>query len=88
MSVDGRVRSLLVNKETSLAGSMRLRRWEIVRTHFPDLSDMNVLDLGGTMEWWVRSPVLPKHVTVVNLEIDEGSAAPWLTTVVGDACRC
>ena len=66
---------------------MRLGRWEIVRAQFPDLGDMNVLDLGGTMEWWVRSPVLPKHVTVVNLEIDEGSAAPWLTAVVGDACH-
>ena len=87
MSVDGSIRSLFVNKEASLAGRMRLRRWEIVRAHFPDLSAMKVLDLGGTMDWWVRSPVLPKHVTVVNLEIDEGSEAPWLTTVQGDACR-
>jgi hypothetical protein len=87
MSVDGPVRSLFVNKETSLAGRMRLRRWELVREHFPGLAEMKVLDLGGTMDWWVRAPVLPQHVTIVNLEIDEGSEAPWLTTIVGDACH-
>lgn len=87
MAVDGRVRSLLVNTDTSIAGRMRRRRWDIVRANFPDLPDMNVLDLGGTREWWARSPVLPKHVTIVNLEIDEGAAAPWLTSLAGDACR-
>lgn len=87
MSVDGGVRGLLVNKETSIAARMRLRRWEFVRAHFPELSEMKVLDLGGTMSWWQRAPVLPQHVTVVNLEVDDDAQAPWLTTVVGDACR-
>jgi hypothetical protein len=87
MSVDGRIRSLFVNNETSLGARMRLRRWEIVHAQFPNLPDMRVLDLGGTMEWWVRAPVRPKHVTLVNLEIDEGSEAPWLTSVAGDACH-
>lgn len=87
MSVDGRIRNLFVNKETSLGGRMRQRRWEIVLTEFPDLPEMKVVDLGGTMDWWVRAPVLPQHVTVVNLEVDEGWQAPWLTTVAGDACH-
>lgn len=87
MPVDGGIRGLLVNSETSLAGRMRLRRWEFVRHHFPGLSEMKVLDLGGTMSWWLRAPVLPQHVTVVNLEIDQGSSAPWLTAITGDACR-
>lgn len=87
MSVDGGIRRLLVNSETSLAGRMRLRRWDFVRQHFPGLPEMKVLDLGGTMTWWARAPVLPQHVTIVNLEIDEGAGAPWLTAITGDACR-
>jgi hypothetical protein len=87
MPADGVIRGLFVNKETSLAARMRLRRWELVRAQFPELSEMKVLDLGGTMDWWVRAPILPQHVTIVNLEIDEGSEAPWLTTTMGDACR-
>lgn len=87
MSLDGPVRSLFVNKETSLAARMRLRRWELVNAQFPDLSEMKVLDLGGTMNSWERAPVLPQHVTIVNLEVDEGSEAPWLTALVGDACH-
>ena len=87
MSVDGRIRGLFVNNETSLGERMRQRRWEIVRREFPNLSEMKVVDLGGTMDWWVRAPVLPQHVTVVNLEIGERWEAPWLTTLAGDACH-
>jgi hypothetical protein len=87
MSVDGTIRSLFVNSETSLAGRMRYRRWELVRTYFPALAGMKVLDLGGTMSFWMRAPLVPAHVTIVNLEIDEGSEAPWLTTITGDACE-
>lgn len=87
MSVDGGIRGLLVNKETSIAARMRLRRWELVRAHFPELSEMKVLDLGGTMSWWQRGLVLPQHVTVVNLEVYDHAEEPWLTTVIGDACH-
>ena len=87
MSVDGGVRGLLVNKETSLAARMRLRRWELVRAQFPEFSEMKVLDLGGTVSWWQRAPVLPQHVTIVNLEAEDDADSPWLTTVLGDACH-
>ena len=86
MSADGTIRGLFVNKDTSLAARMRLRRWELVRAHFPELSYMKVLDLGGTINWWERAPVLPGHVTIVNLEVDDHAEAAWLTTIVGDAC--
>jgi hypothetical protein len=87
MSVDSGVRGLLVNKDTSLAARMRLHRWELVRVHFPELSDMKVLDLGGTRSWWERAPSLPQHVTIINLEVDDHPDPPWLRTVAGDACN-
>jgi hypothetical protein len=87
MSAGSGIRSLLVNSETSVGARMRERRWELVRQRFPQLPEMKVLDLGGTITWWLRAPVLPEHVTIVNLEISSDSGAPWLTTVAGDACR-
>jgi hypothetical protein len=80
-----RIRGLFVATDTSLAERMRLRRWELIRKHFPKLSEMNVLDLGGTPFWWLRAPVRPRHVTIVNLERYEET--PWLTVITGDACE-
>lgn len=85
MSEDG-IRGLFVAKDTSVAERMRRRRWEFIRMHLPDLPEMNVLDLGGTMHWWLHAPVRPHHVTVVNL-IAAKEELPWLTTVIGDACH-
>ena len=34
---------------------------------FPDIGKMRVIDLGGTVEWWLRSLLRPAPVTVVNL---------------------
>jgi len=80
------IRGLLVNTDSSLSERMRLRRWELIHTHVPELSEMKVLDLGGTTTWWARAPVRPRHVTIVNLEAHEEEAS-WLTSVVGDACH-
>jgi hypothetical protein len=85
MSVSA-IRGLFVATDTSLAERMRLRRWELIRKHLPELSEMKVLDLGGTMRWWLRAPVRPRHVTVVNLDPDEKAEASWLTVITGDAC--
>lgn len=35
--------------------------------HFPDLVEMSVVDLGGTVAFWQRAPVRPAHVTIINL---------------------
>ena len=83
MTVDG-IRGLFVATDTSLAERLRLRRWELIGKHLPTLSEMKVLDLGGTMGFWLRAPVRPRHVTVVNLTPSE--EAPWLAVVTGDAC--
>ena len=58
----------------------------LVRESFPSIARMRVVDLGGTTDWWQRSPLRPAHVTVVNLFEPGASSSPWLTPVTGDAC--
>jgi hypothetical protein len=86
MSVEG-IRGLFVATDTSLAARTRLRRWDLILKRLPELSDMTVLDLGGTIRWWLRAPVRPRHVTVVNLNAIDRDAASWVTVVTGDACH-
>ncbi len=82
-----RVRGYFVTTDTSVAERMRLRRWRLILQHLPDLSQMKVLDLGGSKHWWVRAPVRPQHVTIVNLNPNEEERTPWLTFITGDACH-
>ena len=66
---------------------MRAERWELVDRVFPDMRDLSVVDLGGTVEAWRRAPVRPAHVTVLNLFEPGESDEAWLHPVTGDACR-
>ena len=59
-------------------------RW-MVQT-FPDLAHMSVIDLGGRIETWMRAPVRPKHVHVVNLEGQTSEIPDWAEVSYGDAC--
>jgi len=47
---------------------------------------MSVIDLGGTVETWLRAPIRPRRVTVVNLNEAGRSADAGLVPVIGDAC--
>ncbi len=85
MSTHG-IRGFFVATDTSLAERMRLRRWEFIKSQLPELADMKVLDLGGKISFWERAPVLPQHVTIVNLEAQDDAEFPWLTSIAGDAC--
>jgi hypothetical protein len=80
-----RIRNRFVNSETSLAERFRRRRWDQIMSEFPDLSEMSVLDLGGTTQFWTRAPIRPKLVTVINL--DENLPLPWLQPIKGDALK-
>jgi hypothetical protein len=80
------IRGLFVATDKSVAERMRLRRWEFIQRHLPELAEMKVLDLGGTMHWWQHAQVRPAHVTMVNLEASDADA-PWLTAITGDACH-
>jgi len=82
-----RLRSLLVDSPTSLGANARLRRWTLFRDTFPDIETMRVLDLGGTVEAWRRSPVQPAHVTVLNLVEPGESTDDSIRPIFGDACQ-
>lgn len=70
-----------------MAAKARARRWQWVVRIFPDLERMNVVDLGGTATAWLRAPVRPAAVHVINLEHNDDENLPgWLRTETGDAC--
>ena len=88
-----KIRTLLVDSPTSLGAATRARRWQMLQEVFPDLASYRVLDLGGTAESWLRAPVQPKSVTILNLTSselngtrDRASLPTWITPVEGDAC--
>jgi hypothetical protein len=85
VSVGSRLRTRLVDSPDSLAETLRARRWETLHRAFPDFENMVVADLGGTVSAWVRSPIRPKHVTVLTFE-PEGDAPDWIDARYADAC--
>jgi len=54
---------------------------------FPDLRDLRVLDIGGTVESWQAAPVQPTSLVLLNMEFF-GLVEPRTTwrLVTGDAC--
>jgi hypothetical protein len=72
-------------RKGSFAQRARGKRSRKLIDTFPDLAKMRVLDLGGTPQFWTTCPVRPAHVTLVNL-LPVQAPAPWVTTLVGDAC--
>jgi hypothetical protein len=82
----GKARGFLVDSPSSLGARKRAARWELFSELFPGVSEMRVVDLGGTVEAWRRAPVRPASVTVVNLFEPGDSDSDWLVPVTGDAC--
>jgi hypothetical protein len=80
------LRNRLVDAPDSLGARMRARRWEVFRGAFPDIGTMSVIDLGGTVETWLRAPVRPARVHVVNLEQHPTEVPDWIRADYGDAC--
>lgn len=80
------LRELLVEGPGSLGERSRARRWQLLQALFPDIGRYRILDLGGTPASWLRAPVRPKHVVVVNLADLNDPGQPWLTVEQGDAC--
>lgn len=69
----------------SIASEFRRRRWTRMLQRFPDLDQMRVLDLGGTVQHWATSPVAPASLTVLNL-MEQDPPDSSVVVVVGDAC--
>lgn len=46
---------------------------------------MSVVDLGGTVDYWLRAPVRPRSVHVLNLQSPPDDVPDWITVEVADA---
>jgi hypothetical protein len=84
--LSARVRRRFVESPTSLGAQARARRWQLIERSFPDLSDMTVVDLGGTVDSWLRAPVRPRRVVIVNLFEPGAADEAGLVPVMADAC--
>jgi len=80
------IREFVVNADNprSIAARARQKRWQRLLREFPDLTEMNVVDLGGRPRAWRAAPVQPKHVLCVNVEGLEGDGR--IECIRGDAC--
>jgi hypothetical protein len=70
----------------SFTHRFRQNRNEEFKRRFPNLADMQVLDLGGTAVSWRVLGLRPSKVTIVNLDHDAGPYEPWMDIVNADAC--
>ena len=85
----GDLRHLLVDSPNSLGARARARRAARLLEAFPDLHDMHVIDLGGTLDFWQRLPNRPHRLTTLNLRDDANARTPpaeWHHDRFGDAC--
>lgn len=80
------LRNRFVDAPDSLGAKARARRWQWFADQFPELAEMRVIDLGGTAGAWLRAPVRPAHVHIVNLEEPPAGLPSWLRAEVADAC--
>ena len=87
MGLSAGLRHRLVEDPSSIGERKRQRRWALLQRLFPDISEMSVLDLGGTVDSWRRAPLTPRHVTVLNLASEAPMAHDRIEPVTGDACN-
>jgi hypothetical protein len=83
------LRDRLVDGPDSVGARRRERRWSWLQAAFPGIEQMSVIDLGGTASSWLRAPVRPALVHVVNLAPEPGGdqLPGWLRADRGDACE-
>jgi len=71
----------------SLSARARVKRWRVFAETFPNISEMSVLDLGGTAQAWRLAPVRPAHLTLWNLFPQNVPDEPWIEPLIKDACN-
>ena len=81
------LRNKLVEGPDSMGARKRTRRWEWLQDTFPSIASMSVIDLGGTVEAWLRAPIRPAAVHVVNLEAQPADVPDWIGVDMADACN-
>lgn len=82
----GQVRRRFVEAPDSIGARRRADRWREFERSFPEIAQMDVVDLGGTADSWRRAPVRPRSVTVLNMFEPGEAGEPWIRTIMGDAC--
>jgi hypothetical protein len=81
------MRNLIVDGPASVGQRMRVRRWDWFNSQFPNIASMSIIDLGGTADAWLRAPIRPASVHVVNLEPEPTEpTADWIRADQSDAC--
>jgi hypothetical protein len=78
---------MVVDSPNSVGGRSRARRWQLLGELFPEFESYRVIDLGGTADAWMHTPLRPAHVTVLNISEPGVSTEDWLVTLTGDACE-
>jgi hypothetical protein len=89
--VGASLRGRLANpaSQRSWAARARAQRRQWLLDTFPDLESLRVIDLGGTVQYWLPAEVQPRELVVVNNDAAQGSAEPapaWMSVVRADAC--
>lgn len=82
----GSLQSRLVGARDSCSVHRRELRARWLSETFPDLAAMSVIDLGGLAETWLRAPVRPKHVHVLNPAAVPVAVPEWVEITRGNAC--
>jgi len=70
---------------SSVSSRARERRWHEIQRRYPDLAEMDVVDLGGDIRSWRIGPVQPRRLLLVNT-FEQSLTEPWAEAVVADAC--
>jgi len=86
MSALKQMRGQLVEGPNSVGERYRTRRWQLLRDNFPGIESMSVLDLGGRVGMWLRAPLRPAHIHIVNLQAPPAEIPSWMRVDQGDAC--
>lgn len=81
------LRDRLVEAPGSIGERRRSRRWEWFTETFSDVKSMSVIDLGGTVDAWLRAPVRPGALHIVNLEPEVADVPDWVRVSQADACN-
>jgi hypothetical protein len=82
----GSLKSVVASATSSWSTQRRELRARWLSETFPDLGAMSVIDLGGLIETWLRAPVRPKHVHVLNLAPSAVPVPEWAEVSHGDVC--
>jgi hypothetical protein len=87
MPANNSLRSRVLGSPGSWSARRRAQRYTWLTQTFPDLPQMSIIDLGGTVTTWQRAPVRPGHVHIVNLTGRPPADLPeWAEVDRADAC--